>query len=466
MNIVRLVLLGSLIVAANAVAGRCDDAEDDPGLRRLTVRPAAEPTPTLKFRLFPASSDRHPGNAAQRYMRIAIDLAPTISEIKEFSPGELLELPVDKLPLETLRVEIAKRRVSLEDLDKAARCQSCDWDMPTGPRSWTGPWLNELQECRRFAYWLALAARLQILDGKYDDAVHTLETGFALGKHVSEAPGLIAALTGIGICNVMLDVATELIQRTDSPNLYWALTCLPQPFVDIRKVTDDEMGFLLAMFPILHDVESSRTPEQWNIAARKQFDSLQEWGLLGSSRLPSPWALSAKVLELYPTAKRRLIAGGRPAASVESMPVLQVVLIDNRQVFVEYRDALQHWMLVPYWQGHGKVVEAEKRRAGELEQGFLPLSEVMPWFGGGWMAVARTDRKIAALRVIEAIRLHAAAHQGQPPRQLSDIDEVPVPPDPATGRPFEYAVAKKQVVLTASPLSEDSHDAMRYEVQF
>lgn len=55
-----------------------------------------------------------------------------------------------------------------------------------------------------------------------------------------------------------------------------------------------------------------------------------------------------------------------------------------------------------------------------------------------FLAELRQDRRIAVLRVIESLRYHAATHNGALPHSLSQITEVPVPDDPATGKPFEY----------------------------
>jgi hypothetical protein len=59
----------------------------------------------------------------------------------------------------------------------------------------------------------------------------------------------------------------------------------------------------------------------------------------------------------------------------------------------------------------------------------------------------KIDRRVAALRVIEALRLHAAAHGGQLPESLDQIKEVPVPEDPATGEPFIYRAADEAGIL-------------------
>ena len=51
----------------------------------------------------------------------------------------------------------------------------------------------------------------------------------------------------------------------------------------------------------------------------------------------------------------------------------------------------------------------------------------------------RTQRNIAGFQVIEAIRAHAAANN-ELPKSLDDITVVPVPLNPMTQEPFEYAV--------------------------
>ena len=48
-------------------------------------------------------------------------------------------------------------------------------------------------------------------------------------------------------------------------------------------------------------------------------------------------------------------------------------------------------------------------------------------------------RQIALLRHVEALRLHAARHDGKLPARLCDIS-VPLPEDPFTGKPFDYTV--------------------------
>jgi hypothetical protein len=75
------------------------------------------------------------------------------------------------------------------------------------------------------------------------------------------------------------------------------------------------------------------------------------------------------------------------------------------------------------------------------------------------------ERDIAALRVIEAVRMYAASHAGRPPKALSDIDRVPVPLNPATGKPFEYRLEGRTAILDLPASDGIPNCARRFEIQ-
>ena len=54
------------------------------------------------------------------------------------------------------------------------------------------------------------------------------------------------------------------------------------------------------------------------------------------------------------------------------------------------------------------------------------------------------DRHVATFRVIEALRLHAAAHDGRLPESLDEITEVSVPEDPATDRTLHLPACRRR----------------------
>ena len=61
-------------------------------------------------------------------------------------------------------------------------------------------------------------------------------------------------------------------------------------------------------------------------------------------------------------------------------------------------------------------------------------------------AETRMNWYVAQLRVLEALRLYAAAH-GRLPNRLSEITEVPIPVNPFDGKPFTYRRDGDKAVL-------------------
>ncbi|HEV3384233.1 MAG TPA: hypothetical protein VG097_05425, partial [Gemmata sp.] len=59
----------------------------------------------------------------------------------------------------------------------------------------------------------------------------------------------------------------------------------------------------------------------------------------------------------------------------------------------------------------------------------------------------RHERRIAALRCVEAIRLFAANHNGTWPTALKDITEVYIPSDPVTTKEFAFKVTDGKATL-------------------
>ncbi|MHC4624309.1 MAG: hypothetical protein ACYS4W_10450, partial [Planctomycetota bacterium] len=77
----------------------------------------------------------------------------------------------------------------------------------------------------------------------------------------------------------------------------------------------------------------------------------------------------------------------------------------------------------------------------------------------------KLDRQVAALQCIEALRLHASAHDGKFPNQLIDVTEVSVPVDPLSGKPFVYKRSGSKAVLQAVlPETATPKDALEYKL--
>jgi hypothetical protein len=77
---------------------------------------------------------------------------------------------------------------------------------------------------------------------------------------------------------------------------------------------------------------------------------------------------------------------------------------------------------------------------------------LLPAIGAVHQAAARSQRAIAVLRLIEALRIYGAAHEGRLPETLNDLTEVPVPIDPFTGKPFEYRREGDRAIIEGPPM--------------
>jgi hypothetical protein len=82
------------------------------------------------------------------------------------------------------------------------------------------------------------------------------------------------------------------------------------------------------------------------------------------------------------------------------------------------------------------------------------------------MAQVRIEQRFALLRCVEALRLYAAAHEGQLPAKLDDVG-VPLPVDPVTGKAFRYQLKEATAILRGSPppgMERIAPYNVRYEV--
>lgn len=470
----RFVLTFLLLGAAAAPAG----AQEAPDFTvRLAIRPAAQPTPALKYRLLPQLGDRVPGNATTHYYRAMMLKGKEMPADSEAPFWKWMKMPLQDLPRKEVQAFFGPYRPALEQLELAARSTYCDWDVTERIRKHgISLLLPEVQPMREFAYLLRLKARLEMAEGQYDKAVTTMQTGLALARYTADSPTLISALVGIAIAYIVAADIDELTQQPGSPNLYWALTELPRPFIGLDRAFQGERllseSLISGLGPIIREARTGRplTPEQLQTAVKLLG------GLLREGDVRDDWSMNLFLVlgatKVYPDAKRRLVERGMSAEQVEAMPVLQVALLDSLNEYERMFDELAKWQSLPYWEaraGMERTTAVLKQMKAKSADGVgIPLATLLlPAVEKVAFASARIDRKIAALRCVEALRLYAAAHDGKLPAALEDVKEVPVPIDPVTGKPFEYRLEGEKAVLSAPPpRGEPPHggNSLRYEL--
>ena len=131
----------------------------------------------------------------------------------------------------------------------------------------------------------------------------------------------------------------------------------------------------------------------------------------------------------------------------------------------DMRDDVFKLSYLPYRQARPLAVAVEQQQKPQVTGPLAILNELQPSVAACLTAQVRLDRRIAAIRTIEAIRLHAAAHDGQLPESLDQITEVPIPDDPATGKPFEYHREGAAALLVAADVGVRSPPSYRLTVR-
>jgi hypothetical protein len=439
--------------------------------RSLTVSARPAPLPALKYRLFPLDSQRKEGNAVPIYLRLAHQQSDATRRHWRETPAKWNALPLDKVPLREARKFLARYRRFLQQLDLGARRTRAEWNYTLDQGSVVEILLPDVQVQRTYVGLLVLKARVAIAEGDFSAAARTLATGFAHSQHLSRGGFLIHSLVGVDMASQYADALLEFIARPDAPNLYWALTALPRPLIDMRKPLDFEQRLVELEFPDLADLNRSRTAQEWDTLLKNVRTRVER--LTESEREDKP--LPAGTTAKDPANKSPDLAAARKylaerktvsADPLKKMPAAQVLMLylvgHAREVF----DDQFKGAYLPYPQAQPVLAAARKRLkdAPDTEaQRFATF--LLPRLDKVVAAQNRIERKIAALRVLEALRLHAAEHDGKLPDKLSDVKVVPVPNDPGTGKPFEYRRDAGSATLTGSiPDAPVQPTGLRYRI--
>jgi hypothetical protein len=137
------------------------------------------------------------------------------------------------------------------------------------------------------------------------------------------------------------------------------------------------------------------------------------------------------------------------------MPHVQVAITAALLQYDRVYDQYLKWQNLPFWEAQPameKAAQEVKKLANSDDEPAIPLARAfLPAAEKVFAAHVRTDRRIAVLRCVEALRLYAAAHEGKFPASLDDIKDAPIPDDPVTGKPFNYHAAGDRAFLSAAP---------------
>ncbi|MEM7681219.1 MAG: hypothetical protein AAF288_04610 [Planctomycetota bacterium] len=443
-------------------------AEEEAGkVVEITVDPVAIGPEPLRWELLPLAHEVERGNAALHYGQAALSGLGLTSFWESYAEQiqELNDLPIDEL-FERVRAsdfgdvsqitrDALARNDGVKAVRRAARMSYVDWglDFSEDPIAVLLPHLGEL---RGHARLHAHMARWALVQGDFDAAADDLQTMFAMSTQLgrSQPTVLIDALVGVAIATLGQEVLVDWTTRPNAPNLYWAVTDLPNPIIDLREAIRGERSFIFWMFPELTDPEPDLSDVQW-IAALDRFflQGSYPWiaAEFGAPNAEVRMTRAMTVTLAYPHAKWWLQEErGWSAEQAAAISPLEAVARTFRGEFLEARDALMVAMTLPpaeatpWLDGVERNFERLVREPGGPGMKFAGV--LLPAVTAANRTMVRSMHRFAQLRTFEAIRHYAALNGGRPPASLEDID-LPIPINPWTGEPFPYRVEEGVAVL-------------------
>jgi hypothetical protein len=448
------------LVAAVALVALPADALSEATVVRLNVQAMPAPKPALKYQLLPEVRELRPGNPAQDYLKCFAEQR-TFFFSKEVTAqrARYLAMPLAELPAAELR-EYGHN--ALRQADWAARLDALDWQaLPRVQAEGLDATLPEIAPLRILATALQVRFRGQVAGRHFDDAIRTAKTMFALARHLGEHPSQAANLVGLSVAQRALDTLEEMEQQPGCPNLYWALTDLPCPLVEMRKGAQGDRAQAASDLRPIRDDALMTDAQVEQVVSRLT-------GIMGVMRVQTGQpprslraALEARVgdAERVRAARGRLVEAGLAEGLVKKFPPAQVILLDEKRDYEVRRDEGMKLLALAPWQIDALAGSGEAAHGGD---GLF--ADLLPHVVEVRRAQARLERRIGLLRCVEALRLYAAGHEGKLPATLSDIP-LPLPTDPFTGKPFECAIEGATARLHGGPPRGEEQNP-RYNVRY
>ena len=448
--------------------------------RRLTLFPALPPSPPLKYPLLVPSRVQVRGNAALEYLRAAALLPlpprdPQEARQQEDKMERWLSLPFEQLAPESdaIQTYLEPYQPSLAALHQASRYSSCDWQLD--------PFLNpgnkalsiimeELGRYRKLSRLLRVQLRVQLARGQADQAWQTVQTHLRLGRDMTESPTLLRGLVGLNILASAWDSVEEWLSRADAPNLCLTLNQLPHPWPQPGPMLEGEARFMGLDRPEWQEVMREVLPPE---TARRHLLTMYSVLYRDQPLPPAVWEaqLLQQAARQAPAVRAELLQLGQDPKVLEPMSEAQLLVLRNYLVSRQWWDTLRYAYPLPYHQARKPVMtlsEQVQQRAQRQDDPLLSVYALaIPAAVKTYHAWARLQRRIAALQTLEAIRWHAALHQGRLPERLTDVTVAPLPVDPYTGQPFLYSHTADGFALEGpAPAGEkpDSTNTVKYIV--
>jgi hypothetical protein len=461
-SIASLCILSVLSAAAAIAADKAPAKPAGNPWHDLTVSPRAIERPLMKYRLMPAEYELHDGNAAPILLRLPWEQTPYFAnEVPKLS--EYLDLPLNSPQFQGNDVFPFFRRIK-----SAAYRKTADWQYPIGEQPFGDILLPDIQGARSVVgHGLSAWIRQRLAQGKLDEAREGIRVGLAVVRHYGRTPFAITQLVCCAVDSMFVARIAELVSQPGSPNLYWALTQLPRPLVDVRPSIEMEERFLQMTVPGLDDLRQIRTKEEWTGRALAVIQFFRESDQAARIEPRGNATAFERVVKAARVDLPAWTDGG--AKRVEEMSDGEAAL---RWLLDVYNDLMGERAVVGSMDpplAFPRLAEVHTRIKDFQAAMGVQKSYMMIAIVNSYIAPHKLEREIDALRIVEALRHYAAGHGSRLPESLDKITDLPIPNDPFTGKPFHYEVKDGVATLSGDtvPLPDPDREpaAIRYAVR-
>ena len=442
-----------------------------PEVVELTVSPAPLPVPPLKHRLIIPPEGRRPGNAASYWYRAELALSeaegrrsPVAGPDWQRAASDLSEEPPASLTADRLNVALGVGDLEtwhvLDAATEAARQSPAEWGFGVGDLravEFMEFLLPEFQNARSLARLIALRGRARVGRGDFGAALADAATLLRLAEDCGRGPFIIADLVGFAVHSIAQQYVIEaVIAAPGSPNLYYALTELPDPAAGLADSWEAEFDLPFRLAPWLRDPESFDWPaDRWRAEWGELFRTLEtvsDGEVLSGFR--SELAVGALLSVQLEPARAALIEDGYDPEKLAAMPAGQVLAVRQSRAMRELIDPYRVAAAAPDAEAFALAEAAEENLKRGMRAAYgggfgepVPVAGLLlPALTQARLAGVRVRVDVTALRVVEALRAHAAAN-GAFPAALDDVTAVSVPDNPLTGGPFGYRLEGGTAVL-------------------
>lgn len=441
-------LAALLSTMASSFAQQASNDVDPP---TLVISPAAEPDPALRYRFWPLPLEQKSVNAMGLLSRAQMMVMEAQANQGTGDQRAAVVENYDRWfgPWQSeyanqIKEYLTSYADALGEMDRAAVLMEVDYPLATDDMTidkYVSPLLPEIQRYREIARLLALRAKVEMHEARWDDLQRSIRSLYRLADMVGRTnESLINKLVAYAVLGMTDGVVREASSIAGAPNFYWALAMVPESVFDVREVLIAEAFLMSRAMSTLSNLPKTPIGRERSEALLSEMmnqlsQAVSSSGLVSSNdEVATGLLCGVLVVALAEPARRYLREQSAWGAQADELSTAEVVLRATALDLERTTDKFAKWTLLPALLRGSNLHRTEETLRGitNLKKMNSPVSLL-----AGLLLPAAEAANTAGMRAIQghyesatlqALRAHAAVH-GELPTTLKEV-ELPAWPDP------------------------------------